>query len=315
VRGPNPTLQTFATVSTPLEPALVAACGRCERGLKNGAVEQSVTEFIAALAALRAHASRAAWRRTVGVVRAQPVHAMLLEDPYIAAAFANSRTGAGAGAATLDFVHRYREAPSSTSASGRRLFRISTDLPVACAVRARTRFIADAISARAAARTGATIVAVGCGYMREMEWLDPWTDATAQVVGIDPDDDAVAHVKRSYGGVVTARRITVKHMLSRLDAVPRADMIYASELVDRLDDRAAATLIRRLRARLATGGVLTIATLTPQNDEMAFMEATMNWWIAGRDQHALGRLAGSQGIDARTCGLMGGRVACLRIQG
>jgi O-methyltransferase involved in polyketide biosynthesis len=236
----------------------------------------------------------------------------MMNDPYTAAAFAKTRGYAG-DADTLDFVYRHRCAPSQTTPLGRRLFQITTDVPIACAVRARTRYLADLVAETLAASPAATIVSIACGHMRELDGLELSAANRARVYGFDHDATTLVQLTRTYGAAVAARPASVRQLLSRPEIVPTADLIYAAGLFDYLEDRVASLLIRRLRSRLAPGGTLAVTNLTGQNAEIAYMESVMDWWMVYRDDEAVRRLAADED-EVRTRMLVDGRVSCLELQ-
>jgi extracellular factor (EF) 3-hydroxypalmitic acid methyl ester biosynthesis protein len=300
-------------VTVAVEIPIEVVCDDCARGIARGAIEPAMAEFVAALAGIRAAVPQEQWRRVAATIVAHPVHALMMNDPYTAAAFGKGRGYAG-DADTLDFVYRHRHPPSETTALGRRLFQITTDVPIACAVRARTRYLADLIAETLAVSPAATIVSIACGHMRELDALElpPWQ--RDRVFGFDHDPITLAQVTRTYGAQVAARRASVRHLLSHPDIVPAADLIYAAGLFDYLEDRAASLLIRRLRSRLTPGGTLVVTNLTGRNTELAYMESVMDWWMVYRDDEALRRLSGGRASEMRTRMLVGGRVSCLELQ-
>jgi extracellular factor (EF) 3-hydroxypalmitic acid methyl ester biosynthesis protein len=296
-------------VETPIE----MMCDDCARGFARGEIEPAMAEFVAALAAARAAVPHENWRRIAATIVAHPVHALMMNDPYTAAAFEKPRGYAG-DADTLDFVYRHRCAPSQTTPLGRRLFQITTDVPIACAVRARSRYLADLVAERLAASRAATIVSIACGHMRELDGLELAGTNGARVYGFDHDAITLDRVTRTYGADVAARPASVGQLLFHPEIIPAAALIYAAGLFDYLEDRAASLLIRRLRSRLTPGGTLVVTNLTGRNTEIAYMESVMDWWMVYRDDEALRRLAANQGSKMRTRMLVDGRVCCLELQ-
>jgi extracellular factor (EF) 3-hydroxypalmitic acid methyl ester biosynthesis protein len=289
--------------------AITAVCRRCEEGMADGDIEPSMTDFVAALACTRTALDTPEWRTAAATFGAHAVHGLFLNDPYTANAYRKGRGYAG-DADTLDFVYRYRDAPPETTPLGRRLFQITTDVPIACAVRARCRYLGDRIASLRKAKPDAIIVSVACGHMRELEGLE-WTGGGA-IYGLDHDPATIERLSTLHAGTVTARRTSVRQVLAHAAAVPRADLIYAAGLFDYLDDRTAGLLIRRLRTRLLPHGSLIVTNLTQRNAEIAYMEAIMDWWMVYRDEAGLRALVGDDPA-ARTCSVMDGRVACLEV--
>jgi extracellular factor (EF) 3-hydroxypalmitic acid methyl ester biosynthesis protein len=295
-----------------LEQAIGAACRRCEQGMDTGEVEPAMTDFVATLASTRSALALADWRQAAAIFAAHPVHDLLLHDPYTANAYRKQRGYAG-DADTLDFVYRLRGAPIETSPLGRRLFQITTDVPIACAVRARSRYLGDRVAACRERNPDATIVSIACGHMRELEGFE-LPAGRGRIFGLDHDPETIARLARLHAGVVTARQASVRQILARAEVVPQADLIYAAGLFDYLDDRTARLLIRRLRARLLPRGSLLVTNLTCRNDEIAYMEAIMDWWMVYRSEADLRGLVEGGEAAIRTRSLMDGRVACLELQ-
>jgi hypothetical protein len=280
-----------------------------------GEVEPTMAEFVGALADARAAMSLPEWRRAVSTIVADPVHALVLQDPCTFAAFRKVR-GYPGDADTLDFIYRRRSIPSHTTPLGRRLLQFTTELPVACAVRARTRYLADLIAERVADASEVTVVSIACGHMRELELLPSLDARNRNLIGIDHDPETLGLVTRTFGSLVTTRQASVRQLLAHPETVPRANLIYAAGLFDYLEDRAAALLIRRLRARLTPHGTLVVTNLTPLSAEIAYMESVMDWWMVYRDEEALRALAGGAGAGrVRMRTLIDGRVSCMELTG
>jgi extracellular factor (EF) 3-hydroxypalmitic acid methyl ester biosynthesis protein len=300
-------------VTVAVEIPIDVVCGDCARGIAGGEIESAMAGFVAALAEIRAAVPHEHWRRIAATIVAHPVHGLMMNDPYTAAAFGKGRGYAG-DASTLDFVYRHRCPPSETTPLGRRLFQITTDVPIACAVRARTRYLADLVAEKLAVSPDATIVSIACGHMRELDAMDLPATERAHVYGFDHDPITLEQLTRTYGTQVAAKRASVRHLLSHPDIVPAADLIYAAGLFDYLEDRAASLLIRRLHSRLAPGGTLVVTNLTECNSEVAYMESVMDWWMVYRDEEALRTLSRADRSEMRTRMLVGGRVSCLELQ-
>ena len=79
--------------------------------------------------------------------------------------------------------------------------------------------------------------------------------------------------------------------------IPHSDFVYASGLFDYLDDRVGATLLRRMSSALKPGGTMIIPNLTSANEEIAYMEAVMDWWMYYRDETGVMGLAERARLD------------------
>jgi extracellular factor (EF) 3-hydroxypalmitic acid methyl ester biosynthesis protein len=250
----------------------------------------AIEELVALLATLRDSVRLETWRSAVSLARPRLQYGFLHEDPYTQDAYRKPRGYAG-DAATLDFVYRYRSAEGATSL-GQELFAISTDVPMSRAVRTRCIHLSEIITDSLQRHPGATIASIACGYMRELHLVPPGLLHRARVFGVDQDARTVHELTTLYPHLrTTPICLPIRRLVSGEVAIPQADLIYAAGLYDYLDDQVAAKLTACLLRQLRPGGKLVIANLTSQNEERAFMEVVMNWWLVYRDEDQLRRMA------------------------
>jgi extracellular factor (EF) 3-hydroxypalmitic acid methyl ester biosynthesis protein len=261
-----------------------SALASCGAEIESGDEYRGLVGLVADLAAVRA-LDPLRWRAELVDARRWPVHTMLCEDPYTRDAFHKPRGYAG-DAGTLDYVYRFR-GPDGATELGRRLFAVTTSVPIATAVRERCEHVAHAIRERLRAGD-ATILSVGSGHMRELQQVAAVLLGHGRFVAVDQDAASLDALPHLHPGVnIVGVRCRIRELLTGRLALPRADLIYASGLFDYLPAEAARALVRSLSARLEAGGTLIVANLTGANPEIGYMEAVMNWWMHYRSAEAL----------------------------
>jgi hypothetical protein len=289
----------------------------CAQRLDNGDAVGAIAHLASKLAHLRRCSSSDEWRTCVSIARQSAAHGRLMEDPYMRGAFEKPRGYAG-DAETLDFVYGYRSAEPDTTPLGRALLAVSSDVPVARAVRARSAHVAGLIEQVTEHVPSAVVVSIACGHMRELHAIRVLT-AGSQFIGIDHDPQTIQELSRIHAQLpVRAVEASVRDILRGNVDIPAADLVYSTGLYDYLDEGVAVALTRILAAHLRPQGILLIANLTPANDEIACMEAMWDWWMVYRGLDAMESLASQLRSDpritTRTYTIAEGRVACLFAQ-
>jgi SAM-dependent methyltransferase len=172
------------------------------------------------------------------------------------------------------------------------------------------KYLEDAVAA----------ASLACGHARELELLSPESLRRLRFWGLDQDAKSIAFCRARLG--VGAREFvlgSVADVLRGSTTPPDADIVYASGLFDYLDDRVGAALVRRMFGAVKPGGKIIVANLTPANEEIAYMEAVMDWWMCYRDEAALAAMAERARLDScasrlSTYTTSDGRVAWLVIE-
>ena len=306
------------------------ACERGERMSRHGFVRAALDEFETAisstglssgldalrrrLAIERQRQSPESWRTCCEEVVGHPALHTLLQDPYSRDA-RRKPSGYPGDARTLDYVYLRSYGDQAVSEAGQALFALTTGVPIASAVRDRCRRLADHIADDAARHR--TVVSVACGHARELDLIPAGLTAEIRFWGIDHDEQSVASARRRRPGDCFEVG-SVRALLQGIRRLPPGDLVYASGLFDYLDDRLAVALLKRMFQAVAPGGRVIVANLTPANDEIAYMEAVMDWWMCYRDQAALLDVARSAGLTDREHHVTAhttsdGRVAWLQI--
>ena len=128
------------------------------------------------------------------------------------------------------------------------------------------------------------VLSLACGHLREAEFCKTALEQVDAFHAIDQDELSVGTVHRRYRQWgVRARVGTVRQVLRRsapMDA--HYDFIYAAGLYDYLEERVASRLLERLLDRLSPGGTLWVINFQPSLDDIAYMEACMDWWLIYR---------------------------------
>jgi hypothetical protein len=278
----------------------------------------SVWTLVQALAAHRRSCSLESWRTFCETLEDHPIVSLLLDDPYTRDARLKAAGYAG-DARTLDYVYLRDVGTQAVGDLGRALFRVTTSVPIADAVRGRALSLGQVIEAQAdRAGEPVRVASIACGHLRELDHVSSGALRRLAVWGVDQDPLSVERCAARFGGLdVTARVGSVRDLLIGRARIPDSSLIYASGLFDYLDDRAASLLIRRMTAALRPGGTVLIPNLTPFNNEIAYMEAVMDWWMNYRTIDDVVRLAHTArlepGVKVDAFTSAGGHVAWLHL--
>jgi SAM-dependent methyltransferase len=231
------------------------------------------------------------WRELCGTVSRHEIMALLAEDPYVRDARSKPAGYAG-DARTLDYVYLRQHGDLAISALGQRVFGFTTGAGIADAVRGRCRALAREIDVLLAGGRDVRVTSLACGHCRELDHLSPRRLGQFEVWAGDQDARTVEHLRaRLAPGRHQVVQATVGAILKGSVLLPPSDLVYASGLFDYLDDQVASVLLSRMAAALRPGARALIANLTPDNEEIGFMEAVMDWWMFYRSPEDLRRLA------------------------
>jgi len=287
-RWPQPVLPELSSDET--REAILQAFSCCETALTPAGAQLALKRLALELAAIRSKSDSNAWRYHARKSYVHPIHGRLREDPYIDDAFRKRRGFAG-DAATLDFVYGHRSVPTTTRL-GKSLFAVTTAVPIAEAVRERCRHIASRIRETCESGPTPTIVSIACGHMRELHLVPGDLLSAARLIGLDQDPQAIRDLAVLHRGLrLVPMNATIRSLLTGTCQIPKAHLIYASGLYDYLEYRTALQLTQILGRRLYPGGVLLLSNLSPHNEEIAFMEAVMDWWMVYRSVEEMTDLA------------------------
>lgn len=261
--------------------------------LNEGEVENGLHLLAGMLNGLRLDS--AWWPVSRQILRGHRLHQYLLRDPYTAHAFAKPR-GYPGDAALIDFIYD-RQLPRGTCAAGARLFAITTDFPVARAVRRRKEVARRLLAG--ACESGARICVLACGHLRE---ADDLTGANLKnVTAVDQDALSLEAVTARHGERIG---LVQRNAISFLRAAARQgeayDLIYTLGLTDYLDDRALALLLSLAARCLTPDGRIFLANFQPLHLASGWIDACMDWHLIYRDQTDLAGHAADAGFGAPT---------------
>jgi hypothetical protein len=273
-----------------------------QSSLECGEVGAAAT-LVPKLAAVRRTLAQDAWRQQCKDNEHHPVLGILRRDPYISRAYRKPRGFAG-DAETLDYVYDEggaRESP--LSAFDRNLLIASTGQPIAGAVRDRLKTAAQAISSVAHSQRGASIASVACGHLREYSLVPlEARQSLREWVALDQDKLALSVVESNcLDSKVSAVHIPLSKVIAGTTiGSGKHTLIYSLGLFDYLPDSTAIAALRALAAQLEIGGRLLVANLTPNQDEIAYMEAVAHWFMVYRTTDDMNRLAAAASLTNGT---------------
>jgi len=258
--------------------------------LPESGARTAIQRLTASLAEYRAQMPPDAWKALCSGLDAHPAVSQLLEDPCLRDARGKPAGYAG-DARMLDYVYLQDPGPQPMTPTGRALFKVSTGMSIAAAVRERCAALADAIVRRA--RTGdVSIASIACGHARELDRVPDGLLKRTRFWGVDHDPRSIAHCRSHHASAhATFHLGSVRDLVAGHLSLPPSDFVYASGLFDYLDEPTGALLLSRMIAALKNGGSLLVPNLTPENEEVGYMEAVLDWWMYYRTEADMLRLA------------------------
>jgi hypothetical protein len=265
--------------------------------LQSGGAPVAIGHLALSLAQHRAAMPAETWKASCATLGDHPAVVQLLEDPYSRDARLKPAGYAG-DARTLDYVYLRDPGSQPVSSVGRALFDVSTGVPIAEAVRDRCVALAEELTRRAR-RQAISVASIACGHARELDRVPVDVRARIQFWGIDQDAKSIDHCRSHVdSGHSTFEVGSVRDVIAGRIRIPQSDVVYASGLFDYLDQRAGGVLLKRMFASVNVGGSVLIPNLTPHNDEVAYMEAVMDWWMCYRTEADMRELAAMLDADA-----------------
>lgn len=282
-----------------------------------GEVHAAMGRLCRALADVRCHVSGSEWQRIGAALRSHRLHSLLLQSPFTRRAFEKPR-GYPGDAMLIDLVYGCGERPRIDSGLGYALYSWEFDTPGCRSVRHRRVRLAREIDAVADQHGTASVLAVACGHLREIEMSVACREGRVSITALDQDPESVALVRREHAAaVVEARLGTVLSIIRR--GLGRSDyaLAYAAGLYDYLDAPVATALTAALFSSLKSRGRLLLANFTPDNQDTGYMEASMDWHLIYRDEEQmlqmLRRVPSSQIADMEQFRDPEGNITYLRV--
>lgn len=225
------------------------------------------------------------------ILRAHPLHAVLLEDPHTFRAFYKPRGYAG-DAELIDFYY-LREPPGDTSPRGQQMFSVSSGFPTSEAVRWRLGMAKSTLAEALTAKQ--RVCCLACGHFRE---ADSASDGSTTIVGVDQDLLSLDHIRRRHGSRIQLEQANViQYLKSAIRRGERFELIYSLGLTDYLNDRTLALLLRLMKGCLEPGGRIVLANFLPNHLGAGWLDACMDWRLIYRDEVDLNRHAKDFGLS------------------
>lgn len=247
------------------------------------------TRLIELTGALKRSLPAEGWEMARAELRAHPIHALALEDPFTRHSWEKPRGYSGDGA-MIDHVYRLGEAPGlvhAASAAGRNVNACVIGAHTCVAVRERLHLLARLVDATAERTARAEILALGCGHLREAAYSQAVADgALNRWLALDRDTLSVEEMTRSYAHrpCILPVKSTVGRLMVRPGVYGRFDLIYAAGLYEYLDDATTVLLSRALLQSLKPGGRLLFANFATDLRDEGYMDACMDWRVTQRDE-------------------------------
>jgi len=278
-----------------------AALDRFQANIEEHGFPRAIQELVSDLAAQRAAIPPLMWKEWCANASQHSAFDVLLQDAYSRDARLKPAGYAG-DARTLDYVYLRNPGNQELTPAGHELFRLTTNVPIAKAVRDRCETLGHYIYQLLKRQQFSAISCVACGHVRELECLNPDLLERIQYWGMDQDAETIRACKAQHGSPnFHFETGAVSDVLQGRLRLPASDLVYASGLFDYLESRVARLLLRRMYASLNAGGVMVIPNLSPVNDEIGYMEAVMDWWMQYRDATAMAQLAADSFAHAPDC--------------
>ncbi len=224
------------------------------------------------------------------LIKAHPLHAACMQDPYTKRAFEKPRGYAG-DAVMLDYIYRPEQGAAHMASEGngaavaaQTVYGVTTLGPSGLSIRYRRELLRSHIDQTVAISPQARILSVAAGHCRELDdCLLRKIPHQAEFVAFDQDPDSCAEVRASYGAPwLKVVEGNVKQLLRDSTDLGQFDLIYSAGLYDYLPDALATGLTDRLRARLKPGGQLLLANFLPDCHGRGYMELVMEWSLLWR---------------------------------
>ncbi|WP_431285528.1 hypothetical protein ACQW02_12265 [Humitalea sp. 24SJ18S-53] len=251
-------------------------------------------KFRYALRSLHSNGSTADWQTACSILRAHPLHALALEDPFTRHAVVKPR-GYPGDAVLLDYVYRLGAAPRQlreATPAGRDVNAVTTELSLPVAARERCRILArtvDATAHRCRGR-GAEILALAGGHLREASIAHaPAEGGVLRWISLDQDPLSADEAARSHAHLPCIVPICapVGPLMSRPLLHGRFDLIYSASLFNYLDRETALAMLAAMLLALKPGGQALIAFTSSGLLDAPYFDAVQDWQLDTRDDSSV----------------------------
>jgi hypothetical protein len=223
----------------------------------------------------------------------QPLHKLLLNDPYTRRAFEKPKGYAG-DAVLLDYLYGYNNPPDSeANPIGEKVFSFTTNSDPGEAIRYRRKFTAQLIDDIALQATShSSVLSIAGGHVREADLSQAiQTKKVKRLVAYDQDKENLDVVKNQYAhlGIVPVQG-TLNDLITNQYHFGNFDLIYAAGLFEYLNRFEAMQLIQWMFEALYEGGHLLVSNFreeVPNTLHRTYMEAFMQWFMEYRTDVAI----------------------------
>ncbi len=262
--------------------------------LRKGAVKPALSALDDLLN--RRMADEHLWSQFKDSCAAHYLRELLQQDPLTCRAFGKPRGYAG-DAVMIDYVYGLGETAEALRCAtplGRAIFQFTCERRASRAVRYRRRLIANLID-DVAADNRARVLAIASGHLREAEVSRAVQEnRLEEFLAFDQDASSLQVVLRDYAHLgVTTMQGKVGQILSGKAELGCYDFVYAAGLFDYLSEPTARALIGRMFTMVRPGGRLLVANFLSGIEDIAYMEAFMDWHLIYRDHEMMRALAAS----------------------
>ncbi len=224
------------------------------------------------------------------------IRALVHQDPITYRAFSKPRGYAG-DAVLLDYLYQNPSAMDklkTASAIGKAICNYHISRQSAESVRWRREILSKIIDETASRVTGAEILAVACGHLREASNSNAvLNNQIKRLVAFDQDGESLKTINtEKNGSSIKCVPGNIKDLISRKIKIGKFDFIYSAGLYDYLEDKVARLLTKVLFGMLKKDGRLLIANFVPGNRESGYMEAFMDWQLLYRTRQQFEKVNG-----------------------
>jgi extracellular factor (EF) 3-hydroxypalmitic acid methyl ester biosynthesis protein len=255
------------------------------------------------------------------VCLSHPLARLMHEDPFLRRAYEKPR-GYPGDAGVLDLIYGTVGLPEGTTAFGATLYAHDVQSDACRSVRDRREILGEAIDEAAvrAEDTGARVLSVACGHLREAQRSAAvFGGALASFHALDQDPISIALLEREQAPLgVTPVLGSVRDLIKRRITFSGLHLAYAAGLYDYLPTPVAAGLTARMFGMLAPGGRLLVANFCPELRDIGVMESYMAWRLIYRDEAEMAEIGAAvpdaQVASRRTFRDAGGNVVYLEIE-
>ncbi len=235
------------------------------------------------------------WPTTRAELHLHPLHAVLMEDPYVRRAAQKPRGYAG-DADLIDFAYDQKP-PDNTNPRACELFACTTGFQASSGVRNRRKHTETMLLNAWLSKKQVCVLA--CGHLREADLLIG--KDLSNIIAVDQDPTSLRRVKEIHDGRIRLAEANAIHFLRKTaKSGEKFDLIYSLGMTDYFDSRAMSLLHRLMRDCLAPSGTIMVANFLPNHLAVGWMDAVMDWKLIYRDESEMERHAAEIGMKAKT---------------